>query len=99
MLQAQVYIDKDKMMGTEVLHQFIMKLLIEHRIAGGTAFTGLSGFGKHQILKQPGLQFSFDETPMVITFIDEVEKVNTVINELRKQYRGGFIVTHPVTRH
>ena len=96
MLNAEIYIDKDKMIGTEPLHQFIMKLLMENGIAGATSFTGFSGFGKHQILKQPGRQFSFDETPMVITFIDEEEKVKAVLNELRKQYRGGFIVTHPV---
>ncbi len=30
--------------------------------------------------------------------IDEAEKVEAVLNELRKQYRGGFIVTHPVTK-
>src|SRR5690554_1827732 len=98
MLQAQIYIDKDKMIGTEVLHQFIMKLLMKNAIVGATSFTGYSGFGKHQILKQPGRQFSFDETPMLITFTDDVEKVKAVLNELRKQYRGGFIVTHPVTK-
>ena len=98
MLNAEIYIDKDKMKGTEPLHQFIMKLLMENGIVGATSFTGFSGFGKHQILKQPGRQFSFDETPMVITFIDEEEKVKAVLNELRKQYRGGFIVTHPVTQ-
>ena len=98
MLQAQIYIDKDKMTGLDPLHQFIMKLLMKNGIAGATSFTGFSGFGKHQILKQPGRQFSFDETPMVITFIDEEEKVKAVLNELRNQYRGGFIVTHPVTR-
>ncbi|HLV41389.1 MAG TPA: DUF190 domain-containing protein [Brumimicrobium sp.] len=98
MLQAQIYIDKDKMMGTDFLHQFIMKLLMENGIAGATSFIGFSGFGKHQILKQPGRQFSFDETPMLITFIDEVGKVKAVLTELRNQYRGGFIVTHPVTK-
>lgn len=97
-LQAQIYIDKDKMIGTEPLFQFIMKLLMEHGIAGATSFTGFSGFGKHQILKQPGRQFSFDETPLLITFIDTEEKVKEAINELRKQYRGGFITTHSITQ-
>lgn len=98
MLQAHIYIDKDKMMGSEPLHKYVMKLLMDNGIAGATSFTGYSGFGKHQILKQPGQQFSFDETPLLITFIDEAKKVNDVLTELRKQYRGGFIVTHPVTK-
>lgn len=96
MLQAHIYIDKDKQIGKQSLHQFIMQLLIKNGIAGATSFTGYSGFGKHQRLKQPGLQFSFDETPLLITFIDEEDKVKEALNELRKQYRGGYIVTHSV---
>lgn len=98
MVQAQIYIDQEKMKGIKPLHQYIMHLLMENGIAGATAFTGYSGFGKHQRLKQPGLQFSFDETPMLITFIDVERKVNAALTELRKEYRGGFIVTHPVAQ-
>jgi len=98
MLQAQIYIDKDELKGTRNLHQFIMQLLIDNGIAGATAFVGHSGFGGHQRLKQPAQQFSFDETPMLIIFIDEKEKVKEVLTELRKQYRGGFIVTHQVEK-
>jgi len=71
MLQAQIYIDKDELKGMQPLHQFIMQLLIVNGIAGATAFVGHSGFGVHHRLKQPTQQFSFDETPMLITFIDE----------------------------
>lgn len=96
MLQAQIYIDKDDLLGMKPLHKFIMQLLMENGITGATAFEGFSGYGKHQRLKQPGLQFSFDETPMLITFIDDSEKVKWALTQLRKEYRGGFIVTMPV---
>lgn len=96
MLQAQIYMDKDELKGTQPLHQFIMQLLIENGIAGATSFIRHSGFGAHHRLKQPSQQFSFDETPMLITFIDERTKVRAALTELRKQYRGGFIVTHPI---
>ncbi len=96
MLQAQIYIDKDDLKEMKPLHKFIMRLLMENGITGATAFEGFSGYGKHQRLKQPGLQFSFDETPLLITFIDEKNKVKEVLTELRKLYRGGFIVTMSV---
>lgn len=96
MIQAQIYIDKDEMKGTKPLHEFIMHLLIDNGIAGATSFIGHSGFGRHHRLKQPAQQFSFDETPMLITFIDEDKKVKNALTELRKQYRGGFIITHSV---
>lgn len=96
MLQAQIFIDKDELKGNTALHLFIMHLLIDNGIAGATALAGHSGFGKHLRLKQPTQQFSFDETPLIITFIDEDSKVKDALNELRKHYRGGLIVTHPV---
>ncbi|QAA82632.1 DUF190 domain-containing protein [Aequorivita sp. H23M31] len=96
MLQAQIYIDKDDLQGVKPLHKFIMQLLMENGIMGATSFVGFSGYGRHQILKQPGLQFSFDETPLLITFIDEQTKVKNALTELRKVYRGGLIITHAV---
>lgn len=96
MLQAQIYIDKDELKGSKPLHQFIMQLLIEEGIAGATSFKGETGFGRHHRLKQPTQQFSFDETPMLISFIDDEKKVKNALTELRKQYRGGFIITHSV---
>lgn len=96
MLQAHIYIDKDELRGTQPLHKFIMKVLLSKGIAGATSFVGYSGFGKHQRLKLPSQRFSFDETPLLITFIDKKEKVEEALNELRKQYRGGYIVTHEV---
>lgn len=73
-----------------------MQLLIHNGIAGATSFVAHSGFGRHHRLKQPAQHFSFDETPMLIAFIDEDKKVKEALTELRKQYRGGFIVTHVV---
>jgi PII-like signaling protein len=98
MIQAQIFIDKDKIKGTKPLYQFIMKLLLTRGIAGATCFVGHSGFGKQHRLKQPKQQFSFDEPPLVITFIDEEEKVKEALTEIRKHYKGGFIVTHPVEK-
>jgi len=37
--------------------------------------------------------FSFDEPPMVITFIDQDEKVKKVLTAFRKKVKSGFIVT------
>jgi len=96
MTQAQIFIDKDEWRGMKPLHQSIMHFLMENAIAGATPFAGYSAFGRNHRLKQPTRQYSFDETPMLITFIDDTIKVKRVISELRKEYRGGLIVTHPV---
>lgn len=96
MLQAQIYINKDDLKGSQPLYEFIMQFLTKEKILGATAFRGQIGFGDNQMMKRPYDFFSFDEVPMLITFIDEDEKVNATLTELRKLWAGGFIITHPV---
>ena len=96
MLQAQIYIDKDELIGSRSLYEFILHFLANHKIAGATAFRGLIGFGLNQQMKRPFDLFSFDEVPMMITFIDEDEKVKSVLTALREVWNGGLIVTHQV---
>jgi len=96
MLQAQIYIDKDEVYGAQPLYEFIMRFLIRHKIAGATAFRGQIGFGVHHQLKRPDSWFSFDEPPMLITFIDDDEKVRHALKALRKEISSGFIVVNQV---
>ncbi len=96
MLQAQIYIDKDALKGMKPMNEFIMEFLQANDIMGATAFKGWFGFGQNHKMKKPNELFSFDETPMVIVFIDEDEKVKTVLTELRKHCKGGLFVTNPV---
>lgn len=98
MLQAEIFIDKDEWKGLKPLHQFLMELLMENGIVGATSFEGYTGFGKHHRLKRPTREYSFDETPILIVFTDEAEKVKKALKEIRKQYKGGFIVTHSVAQ-
>lgn len=96
MLQAQIFVDKDEQKGTLPLYEFIMQFLLLNHVNGATAFKGVMGFGKNEQMKRPGELFSFDETPMVITFVDEEEKVKDVLHKLRAEYKGGLIITHHV---
>lgn len=96
MLQAQIYIDKDEVFGTQPLYEYIMQFLLKHKVAGATAFRGVIGFGMHHQLKRPDNLFSFDEPPIMITFIDQDEKVLHTLTELRKRFTSGFIVTSQV---
>jgi len=98
MLQAQIFIDKDELHGDQLLSEFIMKLLIRNKIMGATAFSAEAGYGKNQIIKNPSRLFSFDDSPMVIVFVDEEKKVLDTLTELRKEFSGGFITTHKVDK-
>ena len=98
MLQAQIFLDNDDFRETVPMYQYIMKLLLNEGIAGATSFSGESGYGKNNLLQQPNQQFSFDNTPILITFIDEDDKVKHAITEVRKKFDGGLIVTHSVEK-
>lgn len=96
MLQAQIFIDRDDMHGTQSVYEFIMQFLLLNQIDGATVFKGMMGFGSNQKIQRPDQLFSFDEPPMMITFIDEAEKVLEVLRKVRAEYKGGYIITHTV---
>ncbi|MBB6002139.1 DUF190 domain-containing protein [Arcicella rosea] len=96
MLQAQIFIDEDELFGTKSLHEFIVQFLIAQKIKGLTVFKGISGFGSNKHFNRPNDLFSFDETPMMITFIDDTEKVKAVLTALRVEVKSGFIITNQV---
>lgn len=98
MIQAHIYIDKDELKGTLPLYEYILRVLIEQNVLGATIFHGKLGYGEHQRLKRPNDLFSFDETPLLIIFIDEDDKVKRALKALREVYKGGFIVTNQVEK-
>jgi PII-like signaling protein len=75
---------------------YLMEFLVEHDVIGATLFRGEAGIGENHQIKRPGRLFSFDDPPMVITFIDEDEKVNKTLTALRKKVKSGFIVVNQV---
>lgn len=75
MLQAQIFIDQHEMLGDMTLQKFIIEYLITQKVKGLTVFKGISGFSTNQHFNRPNDLFSFDEIPILITFIDDSEKV------------------------
>lgn len=96
MLQVQIFFDKDKFRDDKPMLDYIMEFLVDNDILGATAFRGELGFGESQKISRPGRLFSFDDPPMLVTFIDEEVKVKKVLTALRKKVKGGFIVVNPV---
>ncbi|CAG4997921.1 hypothetical protein DYBT9275_01882 [Dyadobacter sp. CECT 9275] len=97
MLQAQIFIGTDQWKGDQPLYEYILKFLVKQKVQGATVLRALSGFdGKH--LNRPNDLFSFDETPMVITFIDEEDKVKSALTQLRHEVKSGFIITNHVDK-
>lgn len=98
MKQAQIFIGKDQFFHEQPLYEYIMQLLMKEKIRGATVFLGRLGYDESKHINRPFDLFSFDETPIMITFIDEEEKVKSALTALRKEVKSGFIVTHQVDK-
>lgn len=96
MLQAQIFIYKHELVGTQTLYEFILQLLIKQNINGATVFEGSLGYGINQRINKPNALFSFDETPMSVVFVDSELKVKHALKALRNVWKGGLIVTSTV---
>lgn len=96
MKQASIFFDKDKYHSDKPMTDYLMEFLVEQGVIGATVFRGDAGFGENHQIKRPGRLFSFDEPPMVITFVDEDERVNKTLTALRKKMKSGFIVVNQV---
>ncbi len=96
MKQASIFFDKDKYHNDKPMTDYLMEFLVEQGVIGATVFRGEAGFGENHQIKRPGRLFSFDEPPMVITFVDEDERVNNTLTALRKKMKSGFIVVNQV---
>lgn len=97
MMQAQLFFDKDDRKQDMPLHKYILEFLVKRGIAGATMFEGVAGFGQNDYIQRPTQLFSFDEVPVMITFIDEDEKVKSTLTELRKLTNIGLFIAHPVS--
>ncbi|HEY9048042.1 MAG TPA: DUF190 domain-containing protein [Ohtaekwangia sp.] len=96
MVKAEIYIDQERYMGDQSLHDFVMQFLLEQGIAGATSFRAHAAFGRHHRIKRPHELFSFDEPSLMITFIDEDEKVRETVKKLRTYMEGGLIIIHKI---
>lgn len=95
MLQAQLFTGNDEWKEEMPLYEFILRFLAKQKVFRVTIYQGWLGFdGSH--MSRPNDLFSFDETPVVVTFIDTEEKVHDTLVQLRKVVKIGLVVTHHV---
>lgn len=98
MLQAQIFLDEDDQYEGRPLHEYILRYLMHHKIGGATLFRGYMGFGSQHHLHAPGRIGALDDQPLMITFIDEEQKVREVLPHLKTTLRDGMIVTMQVEK-
>ncbi len=98
MLEVTIFIDEDDRYQDKTLYEYIMRYLIHHDIMGASVFAAMGGYGHKRHLHYPRKIGAADEGPLMIMFIDEAEKVVTVLPHLKEVVKEGLIVVKEVTR-
>ncbi len=79
------------------LYSSILDTLYRSGIAGATVLKGIAGFGYEHRMHTAALLELSDFLPIVISFTDTPEKVDSVLPELQKTLTSGLIEMQDVT--
>jgi PII-like signaling protein len=87
-----VYLDETDMWGTGTLYEAIVRRLRQLNLAGATVHEGMMGFGSHGKVHHKRLFGISDDKPVVITVVDNEQKIREVLPEIRSMVKEGLIV-------
>ncbi len=93
MKYGRVYITE----GDKLLPLLMEYLHNDAKVAGVTVVRAYSGFGKSKVIHSQEIPFEANNLPLIIEFIDTIEKVDAVIRHFKDMFRLGHIVSWLVT--
>jgi len=83
--------------GEGNMHDLLKCRHDEEKVQGVTVFRGISGFGKSGKMHSSSLLDMSLDLPLVIEFFDVPQKVNDILEHIRKDIDPGHIVSWPAT--
>lgn len=88
----RVHIGEDDRWEGEPLYEAIVKRAAQLDIAGATVYRGILGYGAHKrIHRHKAVALSSDD-PIMISMVDEEEKINQMIAALDTMVSGGCLI-------
>jgi len=83
--------------GEGRMEGLLERLHDEEKVQGVTVFRGISGFGKSGKMHSSSLLDMSLDLPLVIEFFDVPQKVNDILEHIRKDIEPGHIVSWKAT--
>ncbi len=80
-----------------MMEDLLKRLHDEEKVQGVTVFRGISGFGKSGKLHSSSLLDMSLDLPLVMEFFDVPQKVDGILEHIRKDIEPGHIVSWPAT--
>jgi hypothetical protein len=75
------------------MEHLLKRLHDEEQVQGVTVFRGISGFGKSGKLHSSSLLDMSLDLPLVIEFFDVPEKIDAILEHIRRDVEPGHIVS------
>jgi uncharacterized protein len=90
-IKVTIYLcDTAKHHGVPV-YTSVLDFLFKSGIAGASVFKGVAGFGSHHRMHSAHILEISDHLPIKIEFIDSREKIEAILEELKKRTTSGLI--------
>ncbi|HJZ96291.1 MAG TPA: DUF190 domain-containing protein [Candidatus Solibacter sp.] len=87
-----IYVDETDMWETGSLYEAIVRRMRQLGMAGATVHQGIMGFGAHMKVHHRRLFGVSDDKPIVITVVDNEQKIRKILPEIRSMVKEGLIV-------
>ena len=87
-----IFLDETDVWGEFPLYEAIVRLLLQHGIAGATVNQGIMGYGFQQRVHHKRLFGISDDRPVTILVVEEDEKLRNVLPEIRSMIGDSLMV-------
>ncbi|HVN48087.1 MAG TPA: DUF190 domain-containing protein [Bacteroidota bacterium] len=97
MIEVSIFFDEDDQYQDQPMAEYLMYYLMHHKINGASVFSAKMGFGHKHHLHKPGRIGAGDERPLMLVFIDDEIKVQSVLPHIKEVLKEGLVVLNEVT--
>jgi uncharacterized protein len=95
-LRLRIYIGEADRWRGHPLHEALVGILRERRLAGATVTRGIEGFGRNAHLHTAKLLRLSEDLPIVIDVVDTEARIREILPELDPMVGDGLITVEPV---
>jgi len=92
----RIYIGESYRYNGKPLYMHIVERLKAEGIAGATVFRGITGFGKHSLIRTTSILRLSSDLPILIEVVDLEEKIEKVKSKLDEIINQGLITEEKV---
>lgn len=94
--RVTIYIGESDRWHGRPLHDAILELLRAQGCAGATVVRGVAGFGKASRIHTASILRLSQDLPVVIEWVDDPERVGSVLPMLDEMIEGGMVTIEDV---